>query len=350
MKKIILLICLLGVLVLSFGCNASVPQKANSNQTSTFSKKIESQKADEDELLYGKYPEPILKVIGENSDVNKDYKQLKRSDLDKVQEIILTDSDLAIKGYNKQDPCDISILGDMKNLKFLQLNIKNVKDFAAIKKLNSLGRLAISNIDDNIAHNISSITQLPSLCILDSSITNLDFLKDLPQLTYLSLYRIKNIESLNGIKYCTQLHDFTIDDSEVNNSQINTLPNMDNLTYIWVSNCKVTAITNFPYMPKLYLLGFRNCPVESINIPLEKVPALAVMVLNGSNISDIDNIKGMDNITDLELYDAPINYLYPVTKFKMLEQVVISTESAKKIKDLDKMKNSGINIEYNSDI
>ena len=75
MKKIILFICLIGMTVFLTGCYTSDTSSNKKGQ------KVES------ELLYGKYPEPLVKGIAMNPDVNKNYKEVTMDDLKKVRNL-----------------------------------------------------------------------------------------------------------------------------------------------------------------------------------------------------------------------------------------------------------------------
>lgn len=165
MKKIILLICLLGALTLFGGCDTFSTQKTNSNQNTNSNNKLESQKADEDELLYGKYPEPILKAIGECNSVNKDYKTLTKRDLNNIKTLTI-DARYSDYGFDVTKEYDFSILQYMTNLNKLDIKDIKIKDYSIFTNLNKLETLVLSLLDDNTVMYLKYLTRLKSLWVI----------------------------------------------------------------------------------------------------------------------------------------------------------------------------------------
>lgn len=79
------------------------------------------------DLLYGKYPDPILKVIGDNPDVQKDYKEVTSDDLNKIKSFAYYRNngdypDESFYGFEANKVYDFSILLDMPNMTELDIS------------------------------------------------------------------------------------------------------------------------------------------------------------------------------------------------------------------------------------
>lgn len=306
-----------------------------------------------DELLYGKYPEPILIAIGENNSVKKNYKELTMNDLEKVKSLSFerefNKEFVATKyGFKENEEYDFSIILEMPNLESLSIdfgtNKIRLKDYSILKKLNNLKNLAISNIHDSDVDNINEFKSLERLKVSNSDITNIEFLEDLLQLKLFSLehcYKIRNFEALKFLKNIEQINLWNLNITE---RELSTIPGIPTLTSLSLIGNNLTNITSFPVFKNLNYLIIENNPLKSINIPSDNLPKLKSLYISDTLISDANEIKGMDTIEEINIKNTKIT---KVAEFKKYKNLKFINATLANIEDKDSL--NGTNIWINEE-
>ncbi|KPU46388.1 internalin-A precursor [Oxobacter pfennigii] len=326
MKKIIILVSL---------CTSLLLSSCHSNDS---------------ELLYGKYPEPLLIAVGVNPNVNKDYKELTREDLKKVLNfhfIKMDDEGQPLEQYGFEDnkEYDFSIILEMPNMTHLDIDLGReirLKDYSILKKLHNLESLRIGNITDKDIENIIGLNSLDSLSIVHSKITNIDFLKNLNQLDSFYLYDVPDVQNFNPLKYLKNVRAINIVNCDVSEVQLDTIPDMTTLQFMSLSVNNIKNIVKFPKMANLQYLSLVNNPLINFNIPSDTLPNLKSLTLDGTLITDADNINGVDSIEMIYLFRTGIKRVAPLKKFKNLKTVYCDENI---IEDEEYMESLGINVD-----
>lgn len=288
-----------------------------------------------DELLYGKYPEPILIAIGENNSVKKNFKELTRNDLKKVKNLNFerefNKAVVATKyGFKENEKYDFSIILEMPNLESLSIDFGTskirLKDYSILRKLDNLKNLSISNVHDSNMDNITAIKSLEFLSISYSDITNISFLENYSLLKEFSLnncYHIKNFELL---KYLKSINLINLSNMNITEKELSTFPNIPTLKSLGLTGNSLLNITDFPVLTNLESLTLDENPLKSIMIPSNSLPKIRYLGISKTLMSDVNKIKGMDNIEEIYMYDTKITKVEPFKKYKNLRR--INTELA----------------------
>ena len=340
--SLLVLMCTLFII----GCNA----QHDSNLSNI------SSEEDEDELLYGKYPEPVLIAIGENPDVNKNYKELTKDDLKKVTILFFqndfhfeTDKNYPDKKYGFEDgkKYDFSILLEMPNLTVLDIDLgENIKleDYSILKKLSKLERLYVGNVNDDDVINIAGLTSLKELNICNSKdLTSIEFLSNMEQLTFFGLYKVPNINDYQPLKHLTNVNEVHLINNELTQKDVNTFPDMDSIESLYISDNKIEYLNNFPKMEELQFLILSNNPLTEINILPDKIPNLKHLDLRSTKVSDLNKLSGVSSIESINLWDTGVKRISPLKEYKNLKYIKISPNN---IEDLDVYKNSSVEVGY----
>jgi len=337
------------IIVLLQGCS-NVEALPSGKETSAANKEASTpaspQKLQpENALLYGKYPDSILKAVAISFTNPLDFKKLTESDLKLIRKFEVIDDDGNYYGFKTDQSYDLSILTKMPSLERMLFHFK-MSDYKVLRDLKNLSTLGISFVDDSELENVRHLSGLKSLWIRDSTITNLDFLSSLPLLEDLNFTNVTGIRDLSGLKYCTNLQQLNfLGSGDLDDKAISTLPSIPSLKWLRIINNKITKIFDFPKMDNLLEIELDKNPITSVDIPITAAPKLEQLSLANTQISSIDNIKGLENTLRISLFEAlQLNYISSLTKFKKLESVALSDTDKKRIKDIDSLKNSRIHI------
>lgn len=323
MKKYICICCIIIFLFVSPGCH-----KENSGKHADSSNVEENIKAGD--ILYGKYPEPILIAIGELNEINKDYKKLTKDDLKKVTNLFFYKeygfSYISKKyGFKENEEYDFSMLLEMPNLTSLNLDFGTskirLKDYSTLKNLKNLKNLYISNICDSDMDKICEIKSLEGLSILNSDITNINFLEKQCQLKELFLDHCYNIKNFEALKYLKNINQIGLSNLNMTEKELDTIPNIPSLTNLSLIGNNLTNITSFPVLINLANLGFDYNPLKSISIPSGNLSKIRTLSICNTSISDASKIEGVDTIEEVYMYNSKISKVAPFKKFKNLKLI-----------------------------
>lgn len=327
------------LLILHSGCTNKTTNTSKNNEQLKTTHEVKTP-----ELLYGKYPEPILKAIAENNDVQKDYKELTKEDLSKLKYLRFE-----IKhGFEDNKEYDFSILLDMPALTSLSIDFRNntikLKDYSFLKKLVNLKKLNISNVHDSDTDNLTSLTSLEWLSISNSDLSNIEFLDKIRQLKYFFLEYTPNIKNYEALKYLSRVEKVNLSYSNVTEEELKTVPDIDTLVGLGLVGNNFININEFPVFKNLTSLALCNNPLESIKIPLDNIPKLKYLDISSTLIVDANKIHGFDNIEEIIIKDTKIIKVAPFKKYKNLRHINATISNI-----LDKSVLEGTNIGINEE-
>lgn len=303
-----------------------------------------------DELLYGKYPEPLVIAVGKNMDVNKDYKTVTMEDLKKITNFYFEsemDQSYPDKSYGFEDgkEYDFSIVLEMPNLTALDVNLgENIKleDYSILKKLTKLERLTVGNVNDDDIKNIVDLTSLKWFVICNSKdITSIEFLNSMKQLTFFGLDNVPNVHDYQPLKNLTNIEQVNLVNSGLTEKDVNSLPDMGSIKWLSLYNNKIISLNNFPEMKNLQSLLLSNNPLTEINILPSKMPNLKELLLDNTKISDLNKLSGVNSIESIALRNTGVKRISPLKEYKNLKEINIDP---KNVEDLDVFKGSSVSI------
>lgn len=307
----------------------------------------------EDELLYGKVSDFLLKGIVYNLNYNTpetfDCKSVTRGDLKNIKIFSLESDELKKKwGFDPNETYDLSIIKYMPDLISLQISGIKLKDYDIFKNNKNLGSLGISYIDDENVSVLAKMPDLRSLSITDSTITSIDFISNMNELWYLELDNVPDIKSYDVLQSMPELKYLQISNM-FNNDDLKRLPDMENLTELRLTNNpRLTNVSALPYAPSLSHLFLDGSKVEEISLPVDKVPNLGMLSVADTPIDSITKIRGLDNIDSINMTGSKIKDVSPIKEMKekgllkRIQSVYIDNEFER---NRDILKDTGITIQ-----
>lgn len=272
--------------------------------------------------------------------MNKNYKELRRSDLKKI-------TNLNFKKYLFEDgkKYDFSILLEMPNLTRLDIDFgENIKleDYSVLKNLNKLEALYISNVNNDDAKNIAGITSLKELNIYDSKdLTNIEFLSIMEQLVYLKLNNVPNVHDYKPLKHLVNIKELYLIHSGLTEKDLNSLPEMDSVESLILNDNRIVSLGNFPKMKNLKYLILSYNPLIEVNILPDKIPNLKHLDLRSTKIADLNKLSGVDNIESITLLYTSVKRISPLKEYKNLKFINIIPND---LEDLDAFKDGSVEI------
>ena len=207
---------------------------------------------------------------------------------------------------------DISALGELKNLRCLNLNANRIGDITALSELTGLQVLLLNGNRIADAGPLSSLTQLTELDVGGNRIRTLDFVGNMDKLARLSLdsneleeetvrsaLEGRALVSLNlsglGLTDCSWLSGSRRQTEKEQNGE-------------QAQNREKTQKTGQVYPEALYLS--RNS-IRDIS-PLAGLTGLRKLYLADNDIEDITALASLDSLEELDLQHNPIGDLMPL--------------------------------------
>lgn len=204
---------------------------------------------------------------------------------------------------------------------------------------------------------IALLTNLQTLYLSDSQISNIDTLSSLPTLEalYLSRTQITNVDALHTLRNLTTLFingspitDIgalscltnlqVLDLSHTFVTNIDALSDLENLQMLSLSSTPLTNIDALSKLTNLQKLEIRNTPISNTTA-LSRLTKLHILDLRYSSIKDIDCLSLLTNLQVLDLSDTQIAKIDALATLKNLQRLYLSRTKIKNAEALAKHKN-----------
>ncbi len=280
-----------------------------------------------------------------------------------IQACLLDDADVKIIGQMTQleelslvgntDISDISPLGNLKNLTFLNLQHTGAKDISALSKLTNLTQLSISQTEVKDVSALENLTKLEILYLnelenLDETtiklpntinslycnankLTNVNFLKELNLLSTLDI-------SNNALTDISPINSKLLSMVNISGNQITDITSVSNTSIqLKAENNKITDIS--------CLKGFRGGTLSLSNnsisdlTPLKDNDKISNLDLSFNNITDISALKDCFNISILTLNDNKIADISALATIDKLSTLNLNNNSIQDISPLAQNQN-----------
>lgn len=208
-------------------------------------------------------------------------------------------------------------LGESQNPTALPADIKIIEQIEKQigKKLKSLPLEKISGADNGYA--LDNAGQVQGLNLEDTKIKDISFLRDLCELTHLSLgnNQLTNLTPLSALKKLTML-----DLSGNQITDLKPLSSLTKLTTLILERNQITDIRPLHTLTNLKDLELRNNNIEDIT-PLAALTHLERLILIRNRISDISPLSGLIGIKTLSLSNNKIIRLSPLSPLTSLTKL-----------------------------
>ena len=206
------------------------------------------------------------------------------------------------------DISDISPLGTLRGLLFLDLNNTQVSDLTPLSSLTNLSALRINNNDISDLTTLSSLTSLRSLYMNNNRVSDLSPLGSLVGLDTLEM-------SNNEISDLTPLHTLTaLRRLHLNNNRIDDLTPLHTLTGIHTLRLEDNQIGNLSGLQSLTVLTslqLNNNRISDLT-PLHSLEDLRELQLEDNRIGDLSGLQSLTELTTLQLHNNRISDLTPL--------------------------------------
>lgn len=201
--------------------------------------------------------------------------------------------------------------------------------------------LRIGNISDSDIENITGLTSLTWLSIDDSKITNIEFLKNFKELTMFTMSNVPDVHNFKPLEYLNKIDQINLCNSNLTEKDLDTIPNIDSVTGIGLGGNSIKSINQFPQMNSLKYLVLENNPLTGINISSDRIPKIESLSLINTKVSDLNKLKGVENIQSIYLKGTLVTKLSPLKRYKNLKNIYADINN---IKDIDQLKGTNITI------
>ena len=158
----------------------------------------------------------------------------------------------------------------------------------------------------------------------------------------------KNITSLHGLEYCTNLKGLYLSDNQI--SDISELSFLENLTTLDLGANQISDISPLASLDKLTVLDLYVNQIQDIS-PLASLTALNKLYLFRNQISDISPLANLNNLIEVDLYANQISDILPLLENKGLGEGDILrlagnnldlSEDSKNMDDIDALRDKGV--------
>jgi hypothetical protein len=201
-------------------------------------------------------------------------------------------------------------------IKLTDADMKNLKAFPRLQKLEFVGALSIGaiNVTDAGLENLIGLTQLQSLDLGGTKITDagLIYLTVLTQLKELSLGNTEITGAgLAKLKGLSKLQKLQLPRSKFTDAGVANLKWMTNLQYLNISGTQITdaALASIKEMPQIQELWFTGTQITDAGLEnLKGLTKLQKLYLHNTNITDagLERLKDMTQLRDLGLISTRI--------------------------------------------
>ena len=255
---------------------------------------------------------------------------------------------------------DISALGSLTNLNELDLSMNQISDISALENLTELELLHLNNNQITDVRALNGLVNLKKLYLYNNQITNIKPLENLTGLTtlYLSYNRISDTGALNNL---TSLNRLTLSNNQI--SRLSFSDNLASLQGLWLSNNRISSVSSLDKLTGLKELHLYNNQITSISelkkltnleflsisknqiedySDLRGMNELKTLYLSGNEISDISFLEGMTNLECLKLSCNQITDIEPLTRLTNLTELFLNENQISDISPLINMRNLSI--------
>ncbi len=213
-------------------------------------------------------------------------------------------------------------LSSFPNLLYLTVEADHLKDISALKSFPDLLGLYLDGCKDLTDYSaLMSLTQLEELSISSSQLKTIDFIKQMPNLTYLIIEE-SQVQDINALTSCPMLTNLILNENYkiADHSPIGELNNLAYLTLKFHQNATLPSFRN--------LTGLTYLSLDNVNdiSPLRDAVNITTLVLKHCGSEHLDVLTAMPKLSWLKIDDfwGLTESLAPLTQLPSLEELDIS--------------------------
>lgn len=203
------------------------------------------------------------------------------------------------------------------NLRYLSVDYGSLEDISALTRCPNLLGLALINCNRLTDYSpLMELTELEELSIDSVQLKSIDFIKEMPGLTYLSVEN-SMITNLNSLSYCPALDTLYLDGNYYieDYTGFDTLENLVNLTLELNYSNTMPTFANLSGLQSLTLKYANDLSI------LRNAPNVTYLCLENCAGWELDAVTAMQKLTTLEIHEfsSYTESLEPLTRLPKLE-------------------------------
>ena len=225
----------------------------------------------------------------------------------------------------------------MLNLK--RLDAADITDLTGLEHAHNITQLSLSgrtDLDNNISL-LTELTQLTSLSLWDSAISDISPLTELAQLTSLSL-TCNAISDISPLTELTQLTSLSLWDPLLI-KDMSPLTELTQLTSLKFVRPAISDISPLAELTQLTSLDVIESRIISDISPLSSLTKLKSLNIYRNNISDVSPLSGLTNLTTLTISQNSISDVSPLSGLTRLSVLVLDSNQISDVRPLSGLVN-----------
>ena len=211
---------------------------------------------------------------------------------------------------------DLTGLEHAATMEFLNINNNQIQDLTPILALPQLRKIYISDNPFIDLTQVSELTQLTRLQVANSQLRDITFLAKLTQLTELLLGG-NQISDLTPLSNLTRLDILWLGSNQI--TDVTPLANLTHLTELQLHKNQIHDITPLKNMARLLDLNLQINQISDIR-PLKRLVELRRLYIDSNPL--IDNITGLEDMTQLKYLQLPNPLITDITPLRRLTRLV----------------------------
>ena len=303
-------------------------------------------------------PELKRVEVKDFSDQFESVSAFSKKDLDYLSKVLVNVQGLEELSIQLLEPCDLTFLNQLPNLKSLSLEFQNQEEelYDVLANLTSLEKLTItlhsSKTDLSFLANLSALKELsltggdPGELFSDCFVEHTDVLDRLYSLTSLTLKKLNlNDQDIQGLSHLTSLEKLDLSGNTL--TDLCSLRNLRDLTYLDLSFNEISDIQVLSNFRKLEELDLSFNEISDIT-PIQFLFSLTILEIDSNEISDIEGLANLENLslTDNQIADITLLALLPNLSWLCVnENQMTSIEFLKHLSSLEQLGIEGNPIE-----
>lgn len=269
-----------------------------------------------------------------------------KKDLDYLSKVLVNVQGLEELSIQLLEPCDLTFLNQLPNLKSLSLEFKNQEEelYDVLANLTSLEKLTItlhsSKTDLSFLANLSALKELsltggdPDELYSDCFVEHTDVLDRLYSLTSLTLKKLNlNDQDIQGLSHLTSLEKLDLSGNTL--TDLCSLRNLRDLTYLDLSFNEISDIQVLSNFRKLEELDLSFNEISDIT-PIQFLFSLTILEIDSNEISDIE---GLANLENLKKFGAMFNHISDISVLSSLVNLETLSLTDNQITDITPLAN-----------
>ena len=276
--------------------------------------------------LVSSMPELKSIEIKDFSDESEYVGTFSKNDFDYLSKVLVHAEGLEELSIQLLEPCDLTFLNQLSNLKSLSLEFKNQdEDFChVLANLTSLEKLSIAlhspKTDLSFLENLTALKELsliggiPTELYSNNFVSHIEVLERFSSLTSLTIKKLNlTDQDIQRLSHLTSLEKLDLSGNKTL-TDLSALSNLSNLTYLDLSFNQISDIQVLSGFTNLEELDLSFNSITDIT-PIQSLTSLTILDVGSNEVSDIEGLANLDN---LERFDAMVNHISDLSALSSL--------------------------------